>query len=78
MIYQEYEFTLSNGTILRGSNSYETMDEAVDFIAQYAYGNDDKVLIIDDKDARPTFVLRKNIVSLKIVRTEKEEDEGGN
>ena len=65
MVFQEYEITLSNGTIIKASEPYETPEGEMDFIEQYAKSDDNKLFGIGDSLSGRVFVLRRSIVSIR-------------
>ena len=74
MTYQDYEITLSNGTIVNASESYETPEGQMDLVEQYASGDDDELFVLGDRFFGMTFVLWKNIVSIRQTGVRKERD----
>ena len=78
MVYEEYEITLSNGSIVHALEESKSMADAGSLVINYADAKDNDLISLDDKFFGPTYVLKKNIVCIRLIDAKKVEEEGGN
>ena len=75
MVYQEYEITLSNGTILPAIWPYDATGKEPDLIEYFQESNDNEFVILGDPGFGITYVRRRDIISIRELGTKEDKED---